>query len=141
MRPSLISWPPFKKAHFGAQHLGLPQIVGGQEHGDPGLPVEPENLLPDMLGHLLVQARGGFVQEEQFRVVDQGLGQGETLLEAGGEPLEGDRPVFRQPEQVQELFHLVRQGPASQAVKPPVEPEAVFRPSCTRGNGRRWPPG
>ncbi len=90
MRPPADQAALLQKGHLGAQHLGLPQVVGGQEHGDPGLPVEAENLLPDMLRHLLVQARGGFIQEEQFGVVDQGLGQGETLLEAGGEALEGD---------------------------------------------------
>ena len=62
----------------------------------PGVPVEAENLLPDMPGHVLVQARGGLIQEEQLRVVDQGLGQHQALLEAGGEALEEHPAVFPQ---------------------------------------------
>ena len=44
--------------------------------------------LPDPAGHVRVQADGGLVQEQELRVIEQGLGEGKLLLRPGGEFIE-----------------------------------------------------
>ena len=80
------------EAEPGADLLGVPQLVGAEEDGDP---LPPARQLPDqpvdVLGALRVQAGGGLVEEQHLRPVDQRPGQGEPLAHAGG--VGGQLPV------------------------------------------------
>ena len=96
----------FEKGHLAAQHFRLPEVMGGEENGEARVPVEAKDFLAGMASHVGVEAGGGFIQEQQFRAIDQGLGQGQALFESGGQVLELDPAVGQQFKEVQQFFHL-----------------------------------
>jgi len=59
--------------------------VSGQD--DRGVPLSPQlgDLGPDADGHVRIEAERRLVEEEDLRVVQERLGQGQPLLESGGE--------------------------------------------------------
>ena len=57
--------------------------------------------LADGANLVWVQADGGFVQDDQFRLMDQGVGQADALAEAFGELADDAAADFGQPA----LFH------------------------------------
>ena len=67
-----------------AEALGLLHVMGGEDDGAAGL-LELVDQVPEMAAGLGVEAGGGLVEKEQFRVAHQGAGHGQALLLAAGE--------------------------------------------------------
>ena len=63
--------------------LGFVHVMGGDEEGQAA-GGEKVDLLPEIAAGLGVHAGGGFVQQKEFRPVNQAGGQGQTLLPAAG---------------------------------------------------------
>jgi hypothetical protein len=64
--------------HPVPQALRLLQVVGAEEDGAP-LAFQALQELPNLPGGLGVQAGGGFIEEEDGRIREQGAGEGQTL--------------------------------------------------------------
>src|SRR5690606_2964517 len=64
------------------QALRLRQIVGAQKYGAALFAAEADNHVVDLAGHYRIEAGGGFIEEQDFRVVDQGTRQRQPLLHA-----------------------------------------------------------
>src|SRR5699024_6228854 len=74
--------------HVVGEAFGLFHVVGGEDDGDPGF-AQGGDQLPGGHAGLGIQARGGFVEKDQFGAADDGAGQGQTLLLSTGEAPEG----------------------------------------------------
>jgi hypothetical protein len=62
------------------ERVGLLQVLGGEEDGDPVLVGEPRHLFPEGGAALDVEAGGGLVEEEDPRPVGEGERQVEAAL-------------------------------------------------------------
>ena len=65
--------------HAIAQPRGFLHVVGGQEHRPPAR-LESLDNLPGLAARLRVEAGGGFVEKEQFRVANERAAEREALL-------------------------------------------------------------
>ena len=84
-------------------------VLGGDEER-PALGLEPGELVPDRLAQDRVDARGGLVEQEQRRLVDERAGELEAPLHAAGE-LAG--PAAARLPQLDQLEHLADAPPAA----------------------------
>ena len=88
--------------HPVAEVLGLDQVVGRQDHGPALLAAERGDQVPHAARGEGIEVRGGLVEEQQLGVVDEGSGQSESLLEAGGEAASGQVRMLGQSKLVDE---------------------------------------
>src|SRR5699024_1478884 len=68
--------------------LGLCEVVGGQDHGDPTVGQLTDERVDDLSG-LRVESGAGFVEEDQTRTTDEGRGECDSLLLPAGETAHG----------------------------------------------------
>src|SRR5438552_2938909 len=68
----------------GGAAFGVVHVVGGVEEGDAAVG-EVEEEVPELAACDGVDAGGGFVEEDDVGLVDEGAGEGEALLPAAGE--------------------------------------------------------
>jgi len=83
--------------------------VGGEDHGGSGRRPFPYQDLERLLV-ARVQAREGFVQDQEFRIVDQGADQGHLLGHALGQPANLGVERRAQSEALQEAAGLLAGG-------------------------------
>lgn len=76
-----------------AEVFGLVHHVGGEEDAFSGAAEFGDGFL-DVLGGDGVEAGGGFVEDDDGGVVDDGAGEGDALFHAGGEAVVGAVGVF-----------------------------------------------
>src|SRR3989441_627967 len=77
--------PVLDEGDLVAELLRLAHVVRGQDDGRPPLATEGSDLSPQADGDVRVEAQGRLVEEEDLGVIEQRLGEGEPLLETGGE--------------------------------------------------------
>ena len=70
--------------HAVADHLDILKNVGGQEDRLSFL-LEPDDDVPDLFPAERVEAAERFVQDDERRIVDEGLGEPDPLKHAAGE--------------------------------------------------------
>ena len=83
--PSREDAPALDEGDAVAELLGFPHVVGGQDDGGVPLPPQLGDLGPDADGHVGIEAERRLVEKEHLRIVQQRLGEGQALLEPGGE--------------------------------------------------------
>ena len=76
-----------------AEALGFVHVVGGEDDGSAGL-FELVDEIPEMATGLGIEAGGGLIEEEEFRIADEGAGHGEALLLASGEAADTGFALF-----------------------------------------------
>ena len=81
--------------------------MGGEQQG-LALPYQAAQALPDQVAGLRVEAGGGFVEDHQVGVVDQGAGQGEAPFHAAGKGGDGDVGFAGQPGKIQQAGNALR---------------------------------
>ena len=74
--------------HFSTQGEGLSlhEVVRAQHDGPPSAPRHDAHRLVELLGRRRVESRGGLVEKEQIRVVDECACEGQALLHPAAEP-------------------------------------------------------
>ena len=107
------------------QAVGLLQVVGGEQDGEPLRAGQVGDLGPHVGPDLRVEPGGGLVQEQHPRPVDQAHGDVEAPLHPAG--VAAADPVGRlgQAEALQQLPHPAPQPGAAQAVHLPLEGEVL----------------
>ena len=63
--------PVVDDPHAIGEHVGLFEVLGGEEHGDPAVAGEALDLLPERAAALDVEPGGGLVQEQDARPVHE----------------------------------------------------------------------
>ncbi len=85
-----------------AQPLGLLHEMGGEQDG-----LAPAQQLleavPDQMSRLRIEPGGGFIQEQQLRVIDQRAGQRKPTLHATGEFADARVTLAGQPGEIEEI--------------------------------------
>ena len=69
-------------AHAVRQHVGLLEVLGGEEDGHAAVARQALHLLPERAAALHVEPRGGLVEEQDARAVDERQRQVEPALHA-----------------------------------------------------------
>ena len=77
--------PPLVDQADAVTALRLVQVGGGHQDRD-GLTGEAGQHVPELATGHRVHPRGGFIQQQHLRPVDQGAAEGQLLLHAAGEP-------------------------------------------------------
>src|SRR5712692_308811 len=118
-----------------AELFRLAHVVGGQDDGRPPLAPEGGDLRAQADGDVRVQAERRLVQEEHLRIVEERLGQGQPLLEAGGERVVLGLHVWPQLALLDQLVDAGPQAAAPEAVEAPVEGQDLGRPEAPDEGG------
>lgn len=82
--------------------------MGDYDDGVPIFGVDVLNQLQDLLGGAVVQCAGGFVAEQDIRILDDGPANGNTLLLSAGKLVGQLIPVLIEPQRVQQLVDIQR---------------------------------
>ena len=90
-----------------AELLGLVHVVGGDHQRDAGL-LEPEQLVPQHVAGLRVEAGGGLVEQQQVGAVDQAAGDREPALHAAGEVLDPGLRLVGERDELEQLVDARR---------------------------------
>ena len=103
--------------HPVADPLDVAEEVGRDQHVDPELAPDAGDQVEHVLAALGVHAVGRLVQQQEARVVDQGHGQLDPLLHAGGEPADGPVALLVQADLVADLGRPLAGRPGRQAAE------------------------
>ena len=95
--------PPLVHDHDAvAELLGLLHVLRGQDQGD-ALALQLPQPLPDQVPGLRVQAGGRLVGDDDLRLVEQGAGDEQAALHAGGELVDLAVALFLEFDELQQL--------------------------------------
>src|SRR5947208_3428368 len=120
--------PVLDEGDLVAELLRLAHVVRGQDDGRPPLATEGGDLRPQADGDVWVEAQGRLVEEEDLGVIEQRLGEGEPLLETGGERVVLGLGVTAQLALLDELVDATPQAAPPEAVESSVEGQDLGRP-------------
>src|SRR6266567_924955 len=120
--------PVLDEGDLVAELLSLAHVVRGQDDGRPPLATEVGDLSPQADGDVRVEAQGRLVEEEDLGVIEQRLGEGEPLLETGGERVVLGLGVRPQLALLDELVDAAPQAMPPEAVESSVEGQDLGRP-------------
>ena len=112
--------PAIDNRELGRKAVGLLEVVGREQDGDPLVATQALDLLPHVRAHLRVEAGRGLVEEQHARARHERKRHVEPALHAAGEPAHD--PVRRVAE-AEALEQLVDAG-VELAPRDPVEPSA-----------------
>src|SRR5262249_26885078 len=108
-----------------ADVLDIVQPVAAQQHGFAfAAQVQDQVLHP--AGAQWVQARGRFIEEDQFRVVNQGLGQANALAHAFGVFLKNAFLVGTEADHIDQVVGPLPPDGGSQIKQPAIKVEGFF---------------
>ncbi len=150
--PSREDAPALDEGDAVAELLGLAHVVGGQDDGGVPLPPQLRDLGADADGHVRIEAERRLVEEEHLRIVQERLGEGQALLEPGGELVVLGLEVRGQLEPLEQLVHAVperrarggRRGARRRRAPRPAAGSTRTRrcrSPCSGGGGSRRPRG
>ncbi len=98
---------PIHDADSIAQDLGFLHVVRRQQNR-PAFALELAHQFPQSLPSLRIQARRRFIEEDEFRVVDERQAQGETLALAAAQAQLISLGLILEMQQAQELGRRAR---------------------------------
>ncbi len=110
--------PVVDDGHAVREEVGLLHIVRGQKDGPP-LALELQDELAEVPRGLRVEAGRGLIEDEHLRVVQEGAGEGDAPLHAGGIFLDRLVGPLGQLEPLEETVYLLGQAWSGQAVEGP----------------------
>src|SRR4029078_8764784 len=113
-----------------AELLRLPHVVGGEDDGGAVLPAQLRDLGPDADGHGGIEAKSRVVEEEHLGPVEEGLGEGQPLLEPGRQLVVLGPEMRDELEALQWLAHAGPERAAVEAVEAAVEREHLAGPEA-----------
>ena len=109
------------------EHVGLLEVLGGEEDGHAAVGREPLHLLPQRAAALHVEAGGGLVEEQDARPVDEREREVEPALHAAGVAAHAAVGGLHEPDALEQL------RPSARAPRRPVMPcRAVWSFRCSR---------
>src|SRR5215510_4560242 len=108
----------FDEGDLVAELLGLPHVMGRQHDGHAPLTAQRRDVGAHAHRDVRIEAERRLVEEQQLRVVDERLGQRQTLLEPGRKLVVLGATVARQLERLDELVDASPQGRAVESIEP-----------------------
>ncbi len=124
----------FDDGQLAGQPVGLLQVVRGQQDREALARGQPGDLVPHRRAGLRVQARGGLVEEQHLRPVDQPHGHVEPALHTARVGPDHPGRGVGQVEPGQQLVRPAAQLPAAQALDAPGQQQVL-----PAGGGRVGP--
>src|SRR6266511_1450755 len=126
-RPLSQDPPRLDEGDGVAQLLGLAHVMRGEDDRGGLLPPELCDLEADADGHVRVEPQRRLVQEQQLRLVEERLGEGQPLLEPGGQLVVLRLAVRLELGQFDELLDSAVKRPPAEPVETAVEGEDFGR--------------
>src|SRR5215813_4850363 len=119
--------PALDEGDAVAELVRLPHVVGGEDDGGAALATQGGDLGAQADGHVGVEAESGLVEKEHLRLVDEGLGEGQALLQPRGERIVFRLAMRSELALVDEALHALAEDVSMQAIEAAVEGQHLGR--------------